>query len=408
MKVFYITNYTDEREFWKTVQESKNKPAGAASQLFEGLLLKGFANQEEVDVTACSFRLVPSYPNHKKVFWSGFKKKLIENISYICLPFINLPIIKQICFSIVIVPEVIKWLLENRKEKTAIIFTCINIPMVFPVMFLGIIFGCPVVTIVPDLPSMVITYTKLKGIKNLLKYPYVWLSKIIEHRFDGYILLTEAMNKVVNRKKRPYIVVEGIADFENSLVDNKSVIPTKKGIMYAGALYKQFGLEVLIKGFMKIHNSDIELWLFGAGDMETEIIKYVETDSRIKFFGMRSRAEVIEYELKALLLVNPRPSVRQFTEYSFPSKTLEYMAAGTPLLTTRLAGIPSEYFNYSFVIDDETEDGIANKLESILLMPRYQLEELGQRAKKFVLENKNCNVQVKKIVELLKKIHSQR
>ena len=277
--------------------------------------------------------------------------------------------------------------------------------MVFPVVFLRPFFQCPVIVIVPDLPSMVLTYTKLNGIKNLLKYPYVWLSKIIEHRFDAYVFLTEPMNKVVNRRNRPHIVVEGIADVENSLGYHNSDNASKKGIMYAGALHKQFGIEVLIKGFMRMLNPEIELWLFGAGDMETEIIQYAKNDLRIKFFGMRPREEVIEYESKALFLVNPRPSDQLFSEYSFPSKTLEYMATGTPLLTTRLPGIPSEYFDYTFVLENETEEGIAIRLESILLISCSELNEVGQRAKEFVLENKNCIVQAKKIIELIEKMN---
>ena len=403
MKLFYITNYNDEQEFWKIVEESKTKPAGAASQNFEGLLLKGLANQDDVDVTACSFRLVPSYPNHKKILWGGYKDKLIKNVSVIYLPFINLPIFKQIGFSLAIVPEVIKWLIKNRKEPKAIIFTCINVPMVFSVIFIRLFFRCSVVAIVPDLPSMVLNYSELVGIKNLLKYPYVWLSRMVEHRFDAYVFLTEPMNKVINRKNRHYIVVEGIADVENCLDDYNTDNSSKKGIMYAGALYKQFGIEALIKGFMRMHNPEIELWLFGAGDMETEIIQYAMNDSRIKFLGMRPREEVIEYELKAVLLVNPRPSDQHFTEYSFPSKTLEYMATGTPLLTTRLPGIPSEYFEYTFVLENETEEGIASRLESILLISCNELDKVGQRAKEFVLENKNSIVQAKKIIDMIEK-----
>lgn len=404
MKLFYITNYNDEKEFWEIIQKSKNKPSGAATQNFEGLLLKGLVNQEDVDVTVCSFRLVPSYPNHKRIFWSGYKDKLLQSISCVYLPFVNLPIFKQVCFSLTIVPEVIRWLIKNSKEQKAIIFTCINIPMVFSVFFLKAFFRCPIVVIVPDLPSMVLTYTKLTGIKKILKYPYIWLSKIIEHRFDAYVFLTEPMNKVINRKNRPYIVVEGIADFANSPNDVSVINSSKRGIMYAGALHKQFGIERLIKGFMKIHNPDIELWLFGGGDMETDIIQYAKDDLRIKFFGMRAKDEIIEYELKALLLVNPRPSDQPFTKYSFPSKTLEYMASATPLLTTRLQGIPLEYFEYCLGFDDETEDGIASKLESIVSGSHHQLEDLGKKAKKFVMENKNCIVQTKKIIELIKKI----
>jgi glycosyltransferase involved in cell wall biosynthesis len=403
VKLFFITNYANEKDFWKVVNESKKKPAGAASQIFEGLLLKGLANQDEVDITACSFRLVPSYPNHREIFWSGYKQKIDQNIALIYLPFINLPVLKQICFCIAIIPEVIKWLSKNRREPTAIIFTCINIPMVFPVLLLRLFFRSPVITVVPDLPSLALTYTKLNGIKQLLKYPYVWLSKIVEHRFDAYVLLTQPMNAVVNRKNRPYIVVEGIADVEECIDDNNSN-SSNKGIMYAGALYKQFGIDTLIKGFMRMDNPYVELWLFGAGDMENEIIQYAKNDPRIKFFGMRPREEVIKYELDALLLVNPRPSHEQFTEYSFPSKTLEYMATGTPFLTTRLPGIPDEYFDYTFVLETETEEGIASKLASILQLSSTQLNEVGQRAKKFVLENKNCVVQAKKIIDVTKRI----
>ena len=400
----YLENYNDEVEFWKIINECSNKPAGAASQIFEGLLLKGLANQDDVDVTACSFRLVPSYPNHRKIFWRGYKQKLIGMNSFIFLPFINLPIFKQIGFSLAIVPEVIKWLYKNRKEQKAIVFTCINVPMVFSVIFIRLFYHCPVVAIVPDLPSMVMNYSKLAGIKNLLKYPYVWLSRLVEPRFDAYVFLTEPMNKVVNREDRPYIVVEGIADLEDSITYHNSNIASKKGIMYAGALYKQFGIEMLIKGFMKTHNEDIELWLFGAGDMEKEIIQYARSDFRIKYFGMRPRKEVIEYELNAKLLVNPRPSDKQFAEYSFPSKTLECMATGTPLLTTRLPGIPSEYFDYTFVLENETEEGIASKLESILFIACGQRDEIGQKAKKFVMENKNPDVQASKIIALIKEI----
>ena len=100
---------------------------------------------------------------------------------------------------------------------------------------------------------------------------------------------------------------------------------------------------------MRTHSDDIELWLFGSGDMEKDITDYCKSDQRIKYFGMVPREKVVKFEKKAKLLVNPRPTNNEFTKYSFPSKTIEYMASGTPLLTTRLPGIPSEYFDHVFV-----------------------------------------------------------
>jgi len=401
LKLFYLTNFAEENTYWKTLQESKIKSAGSASQNFERLLIEGFSKQE-LDLTVCSFRDVLSYPGHKRIFWAGYKEILYNNVLCIYLPFINLPVIKQICFSITLIPEVIKWTINNHDKQKGILFTCINIPMVVPVLLLRLIFKNPVFVIVPDLPSLVLKYTKLNRIQRLLKYPFEWLAKAAEHRFDGYVLLTEPMNKVVNRRNKPYIVVEGIADTQNILNHNKNDLErTKKGIMYAGALYKEFGIDILIRGFMRTNNDNIELWLFGAGDMEKEIAQNILIDSRIKYYGMRPRGEVIKYEQRAILLVNPRPSLSPFTEYSFPSKTTEYMASGTPLLTTRLPGIPKEYFDYVFVLKNETIEGMRNKIESILEMPRKKLDEQGQRARRFVLENKNSLVQTKKIIDMI-------
>ena len=54
---------------------------------------------------------------------------------------------------------------------------------------------------------------------------------------------------------------------------------------------------------------------------------------------------------EAKLLINLRNPEDKYTKYSFPSKTFEYMVSGTPFFTTKLEGIPSEYYNYLYCID---------------------------------------------------------
>ncbi len=75
--------------------------------------------------------------------------------------------------------------------------------------------------------------------------------------------------------------------------------------MYAGGLNKRFGLELLIDAFKEIEG-DYELWLFGSGDYESDIIKQSEIDTRIKYFGKVDREVVLGYEMKSTLLVNLR------------------------------------------------------------------------------------------------------
>ena len=118
--------------------------------------------------------------------------------------------------------------------------------------------------------------------------------------------------------------------------------------------------------------------------------------------GVVPNSEIIKAELNASLLVNPRPTHEEFTKYSFPSKNIEYMASGTPLLTTKLPGMPEEYYPYVFLIDDETTEGYFHALAEALNKTDDELFEYGAKAKSFVLDKKNNRKQARRVIELIK------
>ena len=80
--------------------------------------------------------------------------------------------------------------------------------------------------------------------------------------------------------------------------------------------------------------------------------------------------KVVEYEKRALLLVNPRPTNETFSKFSFPSKTMEYLLSGTAVVSTKLPGIPEEYFDYMFSFDSDDRDSIFDKLNELLNLTR--------------------------------------
>ena len=112
-------------------------------------------------------------------------------------------------------------------------------------------------------------------------------------------------------------------------------------------------------------------------------------------------SEKVEKEMQATLLVNPRPTKEEYVKYSFPSKTMEYMASGTPVLTTRLPGMPREYYPYVHFIDEETPEGIAQALKTVLSQSDEALFAQGMNAREFVLESRNNVVQAGKILTML-------
>lgn len=236
------------------------------------------------------------------------------------------------------------------------------------------------------------------GIKFLTSNLYRKICNFFMCRYDSYIILTEQMNSIVNPNQKSYVVVEGMVDFNMETVtntlDNKY---SEKIIIYAGALYEKYGVKKLIEAFIKLRMDDARLWLFGSGEMEGEIRNYEKIDSRIRYFGVVPNEIVVREELKATLLVNPRPSDEEFTKYSFPSKNMEYMVSGTPILTTPLQGMPKEYYDFVYLFEDESEEGITKTLFYILSLSKTELHEKGRNAKEFVLKKKSNLVQANNI-----------
>ena len=78
------------------------------------------------------------------------------------------------------------------------------------------------------------------------------------------------------------------------------------------------------------------------------------------------------------------------------------MVSGTPMLTTILAGMPLEYHEHVYLLKDESTEGIYNKLKELLLdTPQEELRLKGQRAKEFVLKNKNNIHQSKRVIDFI-------
>ena len=146
---------------------------------------------------------------------------------------------------------------------------------------------------------------------------------------------------------------------------------------------------------------DCQLWLFGSGDYEEDIKAAAAKDSRIKFFGRVDRETIMKKEQEASLLLNLRNPEDDYTKYSFPSKMIEYMISGTPMLTTRLPGIPDEYNNYLYTVDYDF-NRMAQMIDAILRDTPENRQSLGKKAQDFVMQHKNCEHQVSRMIDFIK------
>ena len=171
--------------------------------------------------------------------------------------------------------------------------------------------------------------------------------------------------------------------------------------MYTGRLNRRYGLELLLQAVKEWQDTDVELWLCGSGEMEEEIRSYAAQDPRIRFFGFLPHEETVRLQRQATVLVNPRTNQGEYTKYSFPSKTMEYMASGRPVMMFRLDGMPEEYDAFLAYIPEESAESVRNTMRSLKERDPAELDAIGARGREFVLKNKNRNVQMQRVLDFI-------
>lgn len=400
MKIFYCGSVCGGDVFNKTVAESKVKPS-ASAQNFETALIKGFSACDGVEVTVASAESIAAFPNGNRLFLKKRKDRLTSDITADIVPAINLPYIKNVCHANGTAALFRRWLKTCKADEHKCAFLYGLYPGVAKKMLKECRkSGCSIFAVITDVPATMFTYTKSKNIlKRLFSGSYRNRAVGLQDKFDGYVFLTKQMSEAVAPSK-PFVVIEAIADSTlfDSLPDVKKAEP--RTVMYAGALYRKYGVDMIVSAFEKTKN-DCELQLFGSGDMESELAKKSKENPRIRYFGRVSRDEVLKKEKEASLLLNFRNGEDEYTKYSFPSKMTEYMLSGTPLFTSRLDGIPEEYYAYVYSTSAKDAEQLAREMDEIL-SDGEALSEMGRRAREFVMNKKNEKCQAGKIVDFLR------
>lgn len=395
LDILYVSNLCSNRLIKQMLDLHTGLP-NLAAQKYHKLLAQGMVLNE--NLFELELLSVPEYSKPSKGGMIFTDAEEEDGVKYIYSPILFVPLIKWLVISIFLNIKIFKWRFQNNHKNRYIVFDILNLSTSLTALFASKILGVKSIAIVTDLPEMMYVLQPKVYFTNRVTYLF---KNFLLKQCSGYLFLTKEMDTYLNTRNKPFCIIEGLAD---SKIKPQENIGTKehtiKIIHYSGGLYEKFGVKTLVEAFMLINRKDIKLHLFGNGDLVAYITKCKEVDSRIEFFGYQENNIVIDDQQNAVVLVNPRFSSGLYNKFSFPSKTIEYMVSGVPLLTTRLPGIPQEYFEFVHIFKEETIDGYRESMEMILDVPPNELNLFGARAKKFILENKNNRMQAEKFYKV--------
>lgn len=403
MKILFISGMYED-SLVPEFQKHSSVPLQNAPDVFQKAILRGLV-ENNADFSVVSYPFLPSYPfNYSKYNIPCKEIKYDGKTVGLSDEFCTLFLLKKKSVQRRLYRQVMNWIKQNditNNDFFAILTYTPSPSFLSPLARIKELYPhviiCSIITdLIDNAKDFASNRSILKGIQFSIEKKQIHKAY---RTIDKFVLLSEAMIEKIPQAKDNHIIIEGVYGGAPSKQIAKKTIP--RMILYTGALLSFAGIMNFIESFNRIKNQDAVLCILGSGECKAEIESAVEKNPRIKFLGVQPREVALRYQKEAVLLVNPRKPNGDLTKYSFPSKTMEYLASGTPMIGYRLEGIPDEYFKHIYSPKDLTSESMTSLIDELLLLPQDDLNMKGEQAQDFIFNNKLSKHQVRKILNYL-------
>ena len=228
---------------------------------------------------------------------------------------------------------------------------------------------------------IVADYTGRSEQKNMIRKI---LADIIKREFNYYtktVILSPGIKRYL-RSDCNSLLINGCIRWENFEKIRPAEIQNGLiNIVYTGGFSYVVGTDLMIEAFKKIDDPNIRLILCGqGGDLKDRARKANKEDSRISYKGFLSRPEYYCMLEKANILINPRNMNYEQNLSNFPSKVLEYIAAGRYVISTKFVGWEKYCNEMIFTRSD---------VDSLAMNIRKYLDEVKINPNKYYVHNRN-------------------
>lgn len=374
----------------------------ALCNLLSGLQQSGVTMDKIISVYP-----VPSFPTTKQLYFPKSSIQLNNELKIDMIPFVNVTPIKQLTLGIASYFEIIRWGCNVGACDKLIITYNISVPPGIFLLAAARCIGARVVAMIYDInvPGETVPRT----------LPFIidfWQHKKTLRYYDGLVVITKDIARDF-APGVPSICVEG--GIGADLVSQYCVLErttTRDSdhfvLVAAGGLKEANGIREILSAFRLLKGDVYRLHIAGSGPLEYLVKDAVQKDPRISFHGFLKFDDVLKLYAAADVLVNMRLTQRVNTRYFFPSKTMEYLASGIPVITTCPGGMVEEFGNIAYLLHEETPAGLADMIKHVATVPTGERVARGKAAQEYMLKFKTWDVQAKRIAQFLNGISGQK
>jgi glycosyltransferase involved in cell wall biosynthesis len=197
---------------------------------------------------------------------------------------------------------------------------------------------------------------------------YLRLSKAILRSVSGCIGVSPYLLSLVPRGI-PSMLLRGVISDEVLALRGKDV-ERKKWVAFSGTFAPSKGLEPLIQAWNTLDLPDWELHIAGDGERAGVLKQLAANNKSIVFRGLLNRAENAEFLSQATIGINPH-NLSKTPGNVFAFKIIEYLAAGTHVITTPMGPLEPELEAGLTYIPDNAPATIAASIQSVIAERAY-------------------------------------
>ena len=403
MKLLFV-NSAYPQEIDNRLRKHSKVGLQSAANVFQWAVIDGL-ERCGIDYTLACTPGLPAWPRFDDLFTPEGPMSVNGKQRGHYLRYCSLPVLNQITKKTVLKRYIRNWCERNKKQERLVVLTYTQeSEQLGPAVELKQIY--PNLVVAPIVTDLIENALEFKANRKLLKRIQVYLEEKKERglfpKVDKFILLSNYMTECIPEAEGRYMVMEGVASWKSiSKKERASKSDEPRTLLYTGTFQEFGGLRMLVDAFRQTTGNNFRLVLCGNGVLRPYVEEAAVSDNRIIYKGLVSHDEVIRLQRECTLLINPRRPNGGITKYSFPSKTMEYMASMTPMIGYHLEGIPEEYYQHMYTPNDLSQDSLTSCINTTLALPLEMLHHKAEAAFDFVAKHKNSEAQVSRIIDFL-------
>lgn len=310
------------------------------------------------------------------------------------LGYLNLPLVKVPWIGMRAARELRRWARGRRGEKVLLVYN-VSVPPVWLLAATARRLGVAVVASLNDVwvPGGILPDTAARRLDYLLQRRGM-------RALTGALVVSAATAREL-LPGTPWLLVEGGVFAEQvgvGLGESREERPFTLG--FAGSLVPYNGVREVLAAAPALAAAGVRLRVAGSGPLAGEVRAAAASCEAIEYLGALPLERMPELFRGCDLLVNWRTQPTPDLRFFFPSKLLELLASGVPVLTTPFGGLGA-LAGYALVAGGERPEDLVAGVGRALRSEHRELAALGARAAAHMAGRYDWAVQGARVREFL-------